>query len=203
MLKNFFKRILLKTRGNAFLLSVFIILSVSILFVGNEYKKFKVNEYTNKKYYSIAQSLSNEVSTLITEKKNATLAVAISYSKSEELKRALVKKSVPQAFLKKYSQQLKEHTDFKNVWLQLIDKNGFSLARSWSTKYGDNLSLIRDDVKSMNNKPQIRSSISVGRFDISFKSMVPIYDKELRYIGFIEVITHFNSIAKKNKTKRL
>jgi diguanylate cyclase (GGDEF)-like protein len=192
----------LNKNNNIVLFIVFLLLSAAIFLVGTQYKNYKINEYTFKKYSSIASSLSNEVSTLINEKKNATLAIAISFSKSQDLKEALLKHSYDLDVLSKYSRELQESTDFKNVWIQLIDKNGISLSRNWTKKHGDDLSLIREDVRSMNNKPQIKSSISVGRFDMSFKAMVPIYDKSTQYIGFLEVVTHFNSIAKKIKMKK-
>ena len=191
----------MKIRNSVFLWIIFLFLCISVVFVGEQYKKYKVDEYTNKKYSIIAHTLSNEVSTLIKEKKNATLAIAISFSKSDDLREALIGDNISEKILRNFSTQLQEETDFKNVWVQLIDKNGISLLRNWTSKKGDDLSLIRDDVKSMNNKPEIRSSISVGRFDMSFKAMVPIYDKKFRYLGYIELITHFNSIAKKIQKK--
>ena len=193
-------------RNNFVLLVVFLIFCAAVLVVGNQFKNYKIKEYTTKKYDSIANLLTNEVETLIKEKKNATLAVAISFSKSYELKEALRNKNIKntkknQQILKKYSRELQKSTDFQNVWFQLIDKNGISISRSWTKKHGDNLAVIREDVRSMNNKPMIKSSISVGRFDMSFKAMVPIYESNTNYIGYLEVITHFNSIAKKIKNK--
>jgi two-component system C4-dicarboxylate transport sensor histidine kinase DctB len=42
------------------------------------------------------------------------------------------------------------------------------------------------------------SSISAGLFDITFKSMIPIY-KNNNFIGLIEVISNSDSIDKKMK----
>lgn len=42
-------------------------------------------------------------------------------------------------------------------------------------------------------KPEEKSTISVGIYDITFKSMVPLYENN-EFIGILEVITHFNSI---------
>ena len=46
----------------------------------------------------------------------------------------------------------------------------------------------------MIEEPQIMCTISTGKFDMTFKSMVPIYDKST-FIGMFEIITHFNSIS--------
>ncbi|WP_373072734.1 diguanylate cyclase [Sulfurimonas sp.] len=189
-------------KSNRILFLVFVLLSIAILLIGNQFKDYKVSEYTSKKYDLIAQSLSNEVATLIQEKKNATLAMAISFSKSDELKNALLEQNQNTDVLKRYSKELQESTDFKNVWIQIINRNGISLARSWTDRYGDDLASIREDVRSMNNNPRINSTISIGRYDLTFKSMVPIYDKTTNYIGYIEIVTHFNSIAKKIEKKK-
>ncbi|MET0051978.1 MAG: cache domain-containing protein, partial [Candidatus Thiodiazotropha sp.] len=62
------------------------------------------------------------------------------------------------------------------------------------------MAAIRGDVREMLSDPQNRSTISVGHFDMTFKSMVPLFDKG-HFSGFIEVITHFNSIAKHIEAK--
>lgn len=81
--------------------------------------------------------------------------------------------------------------------MQLIDQHGVVLSRSWTSISGENLAQVRDDVKQMLANPKIQSTISAGHFDLSFKAMVPLYDNQAQFIGFLEVITHFNSIAEK------
>ncbi len=43
--------------------------------------------------------------------------------------------------------------------------------------------------------PQVMETISTGKFTMSFKSMVPIFEND-EFIGMVEVITHFNPIIK-------
>ena len=45
--------------------------------------------------------------------------------------------------------------------------------------------------------PKVMSTISVGKFDLTFKSMVPVYDKYDRFIGMIETLAKFNSLVSK------
>ena len=98
--------------------------------------------------------------------------------------------------LEQLSLQLRDETDFKNVWIQFIDKNGVAVASSGTDKKGRNLSQVREDVRQMIRNPRAMSTISVGQYDLSFKAMVPVFVKN-SYSGHIELITHFNSIAKK------
>ena len=79
------------------------------------------------------------------------------------------------------------------MWFQIIDKNGYSFYRSWSKVTNDSLK-FRKDIQNVIKNNKILTSISVGHFDITFKSMIPIFDKN-KFLGIFELITHFNSIA--------
>jgi len=98
--------------------------------------------------------------------------------------------------LTKFSQTLAKHSSLQHIWFQVIDVKGMSLYRSWTNKSGDSLLKARLDVVKMIQYPHVISSISTGKFDMTFKSMVPLF-KDHEFIGIIEVIAKFNSIAKK------
>lgn len=51
-------------------------------------------------------------------------------------------------------------------------------------------------------QPEIKTAISTGKFDLTFKSMVPIYDDSV-FIGIFEVIAKFNSIARKLEKQKI
>ena len=184
-----------------FLLFLFLFLTFAILFIGQSYKNLKVNQHQNRHYQALSDTLQNEVKTLIEEKQNATLSLAISLAEGNNIAAYIEQKKEAKGFLSAITQSLKETTDFKNVWIQLVDKEGVCLSRSWTEIHGDNLAPIRNDVHEMIFHPQIKTSISVGRFDMTLKSMVPVYNEEANFIGFVEVITHFNSISRKIRTK--
>lgn len=97
--------------------------------------------------------------------------------------------------------QLSTTSEYKNVWVQVINAQGISIARSWTNRAGDNLANIRKDVREMIANPQNQATISVGHYDLSYKAMAPIYDQNNQFLGFLEMITHFNSIAEKLKAK--
>ena len=184
-------------RWNSLLIFSFLFILFTILIAGNYYKEQKAQSFYHVLYGELTVAMLNKVETLISEKKNATLTISLSQSKNSKILDALNNSTNTQLFLQDLSLQLKKETDFKNVWFQIINKDGISIARSWSDKKGDDLSLIREDVRSMKNKPIIKSTISVGKFDMSFKAMVPVFSKNGKYIGIFETITHFNSIANK------
>lgn len=166
-----------------------LIYSVSTFFINKEEKK-----QIHQKYLTISKTLKNSVSNLITDKKNATLAMAMSIAKDKRMVEALLNKDNSLLDYEKFSLELREHTRFKNVWFQILDDKGNSFYRSWTNKVNDSL-FFRADVKNVLKNKKILASVSVGRFDMTFKSMIPIFH-ESKLIGIFEVITHFNSISK-------
>ena len=168
----------------------FILLIVSEIFLFTKIEDIQKNQYKAK-----AQENNNLLTTLIANKKNATLTLAIAISQFEIIQNALEHNVYEKINLDSFSSTLTTNSDYKNVWIQIINKEGISKYRSWTDKKNDSLVNIREDVRQMINQPQIMSTISVGIFDMTFKSMVPLF-KEGVFLGVVEVITHFNSITK-------
>ncbi|QDF28373.1 ATP-binding protein [Halarcobacter anaerophilus] len=182
-----------------FLFYIFIALviyTVSTFYINKEEKK-----QLNQKYITISKNLKNSASNLIKDKKNATLAVAMSISKDKRIIDALLNNDNSKLDYDKFSLELRKNTKFKNVWFQVLDKKGDSFYRSWTKKTHDSLDFRADVRKILKNK-KILTSISVGRFDMTFKSMIPLFHNN-EFIGIFEIITHFNSIAKILKENKI
>jgi two-component system, NtrC family, C4-dicarboxylate transport sensor histidine kinase DctB len=148
-----------------------------------------------EKYTIVANSLQERVQNLISDKQSSTLAIALALSQNNDIVSTILSKTFDKVPLEKISDDLKRLTDYENVWIQLIDAQGTSLYRSWTPNSGDSLYAIRSDLREVIKTKQLNSTISVGIFSMTFKSMVPIFDKK-ELVGVIEIITHFNSIAK-------
>ena len=173
-----------------------IIASVLILFLLYILMEFFIKNIKDDRYSKIATQDINYIQTLIKEKQNTTDIIALSISNNQLLKEALLENNPDKIDIEYYSEQLRKSSDFKNVWFQIEDSEGKSFKRSWTPKRGDPLRNIRIDIDLMLKNPGIISNISTGKFDMTFKSMVPVFH-EGKLIGIFEVITHFNSIARK------
>lgn len=184
-------------KWNYLLLVSFISIITAILLLSHYYKSLKTKEYTLATYEKISQNITNKLKVLIDEKNNATLTIALSQSRNEKMQRAIANNSDIRHLLRELSLELRKETDFKNVWFQVIDKHGLSMARSWREDGREDLAAVRADVRSMLIQPRIKTTISVGYFDLTFKAMVPIYTEAGEFLGIFETITHFNSIAEK------
>jgi sensor histidine kinase regulating citrate/malate metabolism len=169
----------------------------------NYLKNQKIETFKNNNYLNLIDKTEVTLTTLIKEKQNTTTTIALGLANNEKLISSLEDPTNLKVDLKNYSLRLREKTEFKNVWFQLISKEGISLQRSWTDYKGDNISLVRADLQRLLKDPKTMNTISVGKFDMTFKSMIPIYDKSKKFLGIIEVITHFNSIARKLKKENV
>ncbi|QKF59519.1 HD domain-containing phosphohydrolase [Aliarcobacter lanthieri] len=97
---------------------------------------------------------------------------------------------------------LHKNGDYKNLWLHLISKDGYSRYRSWSDKKDDSLLEFRDDLRELFKDPKPSQAVSSGLFDLTFRSIQPIYDGD-EFLGFIELISKFNSVASALKEKKI
>ena len=183
-------------KKNRYLLSMtisLILITTFCVFVGIYFILEKEKELLEKKYGDLKDNLTNKVNALIHTKKNATLSIAITLAENEKIKNALLNKEIYDLSI--LSNKLNKYTDFKNVWFHLIDKDGVSIYRSWTEDKFDKIKNIRLDLQDLYKNPQIKSTISIGKYDITFKSIIPIYHNN-QFLGVLDIVTHFNSITK-------
>jgi signal transduction histidine kinase len=170
-----------------------ILIMIFSIFIGIYFILDKEKELLDKRYSDLSNNLSDKVYSLMDTKQNATLAIAVTLVENEKVKKALLKQEIYDlSFL---SNNLSKHTEFKNVWFQLIDKDGVSIYRSWTADKFDKIKNFRLDLQDLYKNPQIKSTISVGKYTIAFKSIIPIYHNE-QFLGVLDIVTHFNSITK-------
>jgi len=173
----------------------FIIIVIVAIVMTNKYLIKKEKEFLSKKYISISHNIQDKINSIIYQKENATLALSIVLSSNNNIVNILKNKNKQNIDLNKLSLKLREETVFKNVWFQIINKEGVSLYRSWTNKKNDKLYKVRKDITEMIKNPKVQKTISIGIYDMTFKAMVPIFE-EGKFIGIIETITHFNSITR-------
>ncbi len=176
-------------------LLIWLVICVAVIYIADIYTHDKMEQVINKNLLNQAQSIQQKTQILISKKKESLIPLALTIAENQNLKNALLQNNINLLKLNDFITILKNHSRYQNVWFQVIDKNGNSFYRSWIEKKGDNVLNARIDVAQMIQNPQSTSSISTGKFDMTFKAMVPIFDNNI-FIGIIEIITHFNSIAK-------
>lgn len=189
--KNIYMIILL------FLFVTFMIIVGTYYYITTKQKNLLTSIYntTNKNIIKTTESL-------IEDKQNTTLAIALALAKNDNLYKFMKDEKYEKLNYQKIVDEIAQNSKYKNVWIQIVDKNGNSIYRSWTDKKGDNL-LFRKDLKNTLTIQSISTSISVGIFNLTLKARAPIYDNENNFQGALEVITHFNSITKDLKDNNI
>ncbi len=178
-------------KSSLFLIPFLLLISAGFILINLE-----INHLKNERYAATAHEMQEQTRTLIREKSDAIMLIALALAEDHQLQQALKEKNHTRLSLKAFSKRLRTLTALQYVWFQVHTAEGISFYRSWNDKRGDNMRHARLDVDAMIRQPHIKSSISVGKYDLSFKAMVPIFHDH-QFIGIFEVIAKFNSIAEK------
>ncbi|MEA3513772.1 MAG: ATP-binding protein [Campylobacterota bacterium] len=199
---NYFIKKYISDKFNKIVLIAVVMTIITILYISKVLADNEIKNIENRQYNSLVKSIHKEIDILIDNKKETTSFIAMALSNDINLKEALNNKNNKSIKLQEFSDKLNRSTNFRNVWFQIIDKDGYSFYRSWTNRCGDCMLEVRSEIEKLIKNPKKLSTISVGKFDMTFKSMVPIYDKNT-FIGIFEIITHFDSIASQIKKENL
>ncbi|MDA3908760.1 MAG: diguanylate cyclase [Sulfurimonas sp.] len=167
-----------------------------------DFLKSKRDSLVVSKHTVQALSMHKQVSSMILQKQKATVAMALSIACDRYLVENIKNNHIKKDYYKSLVAKFRENTLYKNIWIQIIDKDINSLYRSWSSKRGDNLSKIRQDLVNVAHTKKVAYSVSVGKFNLTIKAIVPLFMDE-KFVGIIEVISHFNSISKELKKSNI
>ena len=179
--------------GSFFLpLIIVVIISFSLIEVNNA----RSERLIQQRYASVANEIHQKTQTLIDAQKEAILLVALPMGNNANIREALLTNQPDTLRLDEWAKNLAKHTPLKNLWFQVINIKGDSFYRSWTDKRGDNLLRARLDIAKILKSPGIQTSFSTGKFDLTFKAMIPVYEAE-KLLGIFEVIAGTNSIAEK------
>jgi diguanylate cyclase (GGDEF)-like protein len=165
------------------------------VYISNIYKDELIQEKQNEYFTTNTAQLNREINKLISDKKASQLMMLQQVVSDHQVLELIKTKKFDANSYKYIFQKLELYGDMKGTRVQFIDSKGICLWRSWDSVIGDNLANIREDVSSMIKSPRVISSISVGKYDMTFKTMMPIFNDENSFIGSIELISNFDSIV--------
>jgi len=182
-----------KVTCNIFLTTVFLIVTVIVLLIGSYYKTLNKKALDEKQYNEVAAAITDKFHALVEEKKSNTLTIGFSFLQNPIVYSAIQKRQNIQKTLNRFSVELAQETNFKNVWFKLLDAKGVVLSRSWSNEVGD----IEEDFEEIQSLSNAKVMVRVGSNDLIIRGVIPVFSPLGEKIGFLETITHFNSIAKR------
>jgi len=175
------------------LLLAFLLL-LSSFFAANRFVEKKTKEYKHDELLKISEMRKGELQRLIEQKSASTLSIGVILSKNGDIIDALQKRDSSALKLGETSQELSELTKYRPIWFHIVSSDGISLYKSWINKKYESVLDIRPDLVEALKEKKIVDTISVGKFSMTFKSIVPIFS-EGKFLGVLEVISHLDSIA--------
>ncbi len=147
------------------------------------------------------KEIEHDIKTIIDDRRDSSLAIALALAENPNVHRFLCEdcseSERPELDFSKTLEQLDLRTHNGNIGVQIIDSKGVSRYRSWTTNVGDSLKEVRYDVRQMMGSHRIQEGMSVGRFSLTFKSMVPVFSKDQKFLGMLEVVSHLTSLAER------
>jgi len=166
------------------------------------YVNTHTKEMRDRVYELQAKIMREDIQRMILHKQKSSLAIALSITNDKSLIELIKHKKIPSDYYADLISMFHKETLYQNVWIQIIDENSTCLYRSWSPLKGDTLFQEREDLQDITSKKSIVQSINTGKFDLSMKSIVPLFEHNT-FIGSLGVITHFNSISKDLKETKI
>ncbi|WP_237261611.1 sensor domain-containing diguanylate cyclase [Thiomicrorhabdus immobilis] len=140
------------------------------------------------------KTLDYDINRLVENRREASMAIALTLSENKQVRDFICEHCTPETQSRlnfdALLDELALHTHHSGIWIQILDHQGISRYRSWTDKVGDSLVNARRDVQTMLQTPQITQSMSVGKFSLTFKAMVPLLDENQQLIGIVEVVSH-------------
>ncbi|WP_428738997.1 diguanylate cyclase [Sulfurimonas sp.] len=176
------------------LLIVFILIGISFSLYYFNYVSEKKNSMQMLNYERQAQSMQARIAQMIYEKQRATTAIGLVLVQDRDLINSLKYAKINDSFYKNLTKKLRENTEYKNIWVNIIDNKLTSVYRSWTDKKGDTLKGLREDVIEVIKTQKISYTISSGKYSVAIKALIPILEED-KIVGVLEIISHFNSIA--------
>ena len=183
------------------LITALVIISLAVYQLYSSNKAHLYDIALEKHYKKVHQDIEN----IIADRRASSITLALALAENAEVKAFLCEECVTDSQTKipdfqDLINELSLHTEAGKLWIQIIDDKGFSRFRSWTNNVDDYLRDVRYDVRKMLSSPDIQTGMSVGRFSLTYKSMVPVKDENNKLIGMLEVITKPDSFT--NHLKR-
>jgi diguanylate cyclase len=176
-------------------LTLFIV--VVTIFALNYFKYIheKKSEMLNTIYDREAAIMQNRIAQMIYEKQKATIAIGIVLVEDTNFVEKLKSRTIDDSYYKEVVAKLRKDSEYKNIWVNIVDNNLNSVYRSWTDKRGDSLKRVRPDLAEVIRTKEVLYTISSGKFALAIKALVPVIENG-KVVGVLELISHFNSIAK-------
>lgn len=160
-----------------------------------DFLKLQREALEEESYRKTSLQMQSNLEQMILVKQKSTTAIALAIADNREFVKNVAVKNSDAFHYSVLIESFRTHTLYQNIWIQIMDAEANVLYRSWTKESGENLLGIRKDLQEVIDKQSVISSINPGRHNLSLRAIVPLM-LDGKFIGMLEVISHFNSISK-------
>ena len=157
-------------------------------------------QYIQKSEENYINAMHDEVQLLIKTKKDTIFSIAQRLAIDKKLINIMKNREYGKLYDEDIFSIATKFKSYKNLWLHVVDENGVNRYLSWVDRdnklVGKSVINKRADLIALYKNPHPASFISIGMFDMTTKGIMPIYDARGKFLGIVEVIGHFNSVAR-------
>ncbi|MEA3499368.1 MAG: cache domain-containing protein, partial [Campylobacterota bacterium] len=181
-----------------FIVSIVLISLITLIF-GYFTLSWYVQQNKVKAYGQIQKNITTKINHQFNTKKLIGLTNAVSIVNDIRIKEALKTDNRELAItsLRDLEKKIKDISPYKNIKIHLHTKDIKSFVRFWRLdKFGDDLSGFRDSLVKVKKTRKELTTFDIGKAGLTYRSIIPILDKDDNYLGSLEIIQGLTSIAK-------
>jgi len=173
---------------------IFTIIVSAIIYLSNNVFAKITQDYKDSVYEEINENILNKYALLLEEKINNSFLLANSTSKNQEIINFLRKnKSID---LETFLEDIQTKRDYVDIEIEIISKDGVSLAKSWSKRVGEKSFENNLQLQQFLHHPKTNSTLEATKFGLSIANKIPIFKKS-ELIGFLGMNIHLDAISDK------
>ncbi len=168
-----------------------------VAIVGNISKNIyntQTDIYKNKIYDKININIQEQYGDVLKETLSDTLLIASSLSKNSSIKDALVTADNSKINFNILLHDIRTSDEYRDIQIEIVDKDGISFKRSWTTIVGDDLVKYNTSMAHLIKYPRVVTAIESSKFGMVMSSKIPIYKNDI-FLGLFIINMHFNSIV--------
>ena len=191
----------MKSKRRRFLDSTFFVLlavftlAIVVYIASLTVQNSKIKQQVLNQHYS---SIDSSIQALVSEQRNVGMTLALNLAQTDTVRALFCKTcdaSVQSFNLEEFKAGFQHLAEIDRTWIQVFDAQGISLMRSWTLDNGDDLKGIRPEVALFLENHKAISVLSVGKYSLTHKIIVPVFDQQREFLGGVEVILPLKSLV--------
>jgi diguanylate cyclase (GGDEF)-like protein len=149
-------------------------------------------------------NIKAQIHDMIVTKKSATLNLSILIANNTSVATQIENGNFK--ILNRVKESVSSNMDqYDNIWIQYLSTDAKSRYQTWrENEVASPFKALHDHADFLQKgNPKSYAFMEINRYDLTFNGISPLYNSKGKLLGYIEVMTHFNSIDKVLKNRSI